>query len=766
MYSSKIKKSSKRRLKSTSPKKSKNRYYDYNKKKDNILALEESKKLYTKLFANPSNIVINQLKGDELKIYTNSFTPKDILVLSIILSKYFYFHSVELGSSDPNKNEEDNAKQKKKEKYLYQNENDRKNKENEKIQTTNKILSSIGKNLLKTKNLFNLSLYAFNIDKKVAENISQGISKNKSLQTLLIKNCKMNIDSYEILLKGLLTHEKIKFLDLSNNNFNDKYGNMISRIIIRQSQRRDQIIWSYGLRNEFPANNDYARGLISINLHGNKLGEKASDKICYALSSDQYLRAIDLSDNIIDNNSCKKYIYMMRKNNTLLTLDLRNNPGYVENIHSRLVMKMSKNIHILYQQYQSGVFTEEEFENLKDYIEISFFDVDIPQEIVEFYNQNLPEEEENEQETDNLQENNYIQDMENFSNNEDNKEKKNLKMQNKSNNYSNISNNNFDKSKTSAADKSLIEENLKLKQQIIELKALNLQRQLKNNISNNELNHENENKNEKETNRNIEDDYKRLVELVNELNEVMNNIEIKKNKKIEKAKNKKEKKEKEKEKKEEKKEDKKEEKKEEKIPKKDKKEEEKISLEQEKQKQKQIEKQKQKEIELEKQKQKEIEKQKQLELEKQKEIERQKKIELEKQKEKEKEKEMEKQKELEKKKKKEEKIKKEKGLKENLEDSKKPLPYEELQAEPSEENKSAENQIMDEDGNVFNFDDLTDEEKMSILHQQLILQKLQEEAEARGEQFDPQLYLAYLEQQAEEEELMQKNGSNKLNKSF
>ena len=73
---------------------------------------------------------------------------------------------------------------------------------------------------------------------------------------------------------------------------------------------------------------------------------------------------------------------------------------------------------------------------------------------------------------------------------------------------------------------------------------------------------------------------------------------------------------------------------------------------------------------------------------------------------------------------------------------------------------------MDEDGNVFNFDDLTDEEKMNILQQQLILQKLQEEAEARGEQFDPQEYLAYLEQQAEEEELLQKKESNKLNKSF
>ena len=45
-----------------------------------------------------------------------------------------------------------------------------------------------------------------------------------------------------ILLKGLLTHTKIKLLDLRNNNFIDKYGNIPSRIIIRYSQRRDHII--------------------------------------------------------------------------------------------------------------------------------------------------------------------------------------------------------------------------------------------------------------------------------------------------------------------------------------------------------------------------------------------------------------------------------------------------------------------------------------------------------------------------------------------
>ena len=210
MFYSKAKKSSHGRLKSTSPKKNRNKYYDYNnKKKEFVSAIEESKKLYTKLFSNPSTIVINQLKGEDLKIYINSFTPKDIIVLSILLSKYFYFHSIDLGLYDPSKGEEE-KKKKKKEKYLYQNEREKQNKEYEKIQSINKILSAIGKHLFSSKKLLNLSLFCFNIDKKIAENISQGISKNKSLQTLSIKNCKMNIDTYEILLRGLLTHEKIK----------------------------------------------------------------------------------------------------------------------------------------------------------------------------------------------------------------------------------------------------------------------------------------------------------------------------------------------------------------------------------------------------------------------------------------------------------------------------------------------------------------------------------------------------------------------------
>ena len=32
----------------------------------------------------------------------------------------------------------------------------------------------------------------------------------------------------------------------------DKYGKILGRLITRQSQRRDQVIWAYGLRNEKP----------------------------------------------------------------------------------------------------------------------------------------------------------------------------------------------------------------------------------------------------------------------------------------------------------------------------------------------------------------------------------------------------------------------------------------------------------------------------------------------------------------------------------
>ena len=761
MNSLKSKNSNKQRVKSSSANKI-GKNYNFNRK-ESLKAIEEIKKFYSKYYSSVNSQLINLIKNEDLIINLNLFNSKDIIILSFILMKYYYFKSIHISKNEQKKPNTNVKKNQKNDKYPNPNPKEQKLREYERKEALKQLLKGIGKNLYSCKKLTNLTLFDFTIDKKMAENINEGISHNSSLQVLTLKNCNMTVENYEILLEGLLNHERIKTIDLSDNNLNDKCGNMISRIIMRQSQRRDQIIWSYGLRNELPTNNDYQRGLISISLHGNQLGDKATDKICFALCSDQYIRAIDLSNNCIDNNSCKKYIYMMRKNNTLLTLDLRNNIGYDENIHSRLVMKMSKNIHILYQQYQNGIFTEEEFENLKDFIEISFFDVDIPQEIVEFYNKNLPEDDGDEEESLNIKDHIMGNDLQN--NELQNNEEENgiNKLQNKSNNFSS---NNLNKSVNSNHEKSLMEENLRLKQQIIELKALNLQKQLKSKQQES-IDEKANIKPKEEMPRSIKDDYKRIIELVNELNQVMNELEEKKSKKHKHS------------------DKKKSEKDSGKISNKNeivieaqeppKEENESIEKKIEQQiiienKKKQIEEKPQHKIREEEnmimenepkrfENLKKSEEKKELEDEKQNsemkesdelykinEIENRKEIEEEM----------------------EEKVKEEKTDKSQKEKNKiqefnKPIPYQELQAEPSEDNNS---QFMDEDGNIYNFDDLTEEEKMSILQQQILLQRLQEEAEARGEHFDPREYLAYLEQQAEEEEMLQKQESNKLNKSF
>ncbi len=89
--------------------------------------------------------------------------------------------------------------------------------------------------------------------------------------------------------------------------------------------------------------------------------------------------------------------------------------------------------------------------------------------------------------------------------------------------------------------------------------------------------------------------------------------------------------------------------------------------------------------------------------------------------------------------------------------------------EDEKDKESNDSHFVDENGNVYNFDDLTEEEKMLILQQQLIIQRLQEEAEARGEQFDPQEYIEFLERQAKEEEDEEEitgQSTNQINKSF
>ena len=762
MKSNLIYKNPKKNIKPKRPQTSKN----IHKKSPNILASEESKKLYQTQGTYPNSKFLKQLSSEKLEIYLNILNPADITVISKILPKYTYFQQLILGAFEPKPNptqitRTNNYSQKNRSSKSL-GKPSKKNKptikESDRAIFKQKLFTATEKNLINSKKILSLALLSFKIDQKLSKILSKGIQENKSLQYLSINNCILAVDSFELLLKGILSHEIIRFLDLSNNKLNDNYCPMIARIIQRQAQRRDQIVWSYQLRNELPSDNNYKIGLISLNLHGNYLGSKSAKLISSSLNNDQYIRYIDLSKNYFDNSSCKLFVHMMRKNNTLLTVDLRDNSGYDEFINPRIVMKMSKNIKILYSQYQNGEYTEEEFEYLKGFIDISFFDVDIPQEIVQYYNNNIQQTTENKKNLNNINNIEINKNIEKENINEiekqEEKENENIEINKEINNKINIRQenknnvNNLVNNKEYQKNQKLIKENMKLKQEIMELKSKN----------NENINPNDENEVNNEGEKDLENYYNRANQIIDTLNEVMaklqqhkdkndkNDINIneinelianKKNEIINKEKN--------------------------------------IIKQNDSIKKEEINEQKDINIEKNKGVDNNNIKEKNNNSEKNKIIidkkidinndikkETQNKIIINEEKNN---------------KEKEEETKNELKNKEYIKETKKEESgkKEEKNIKMKEDNNLDNKELMnnnseeEEDEGDFNLDNLTEEEKLALLQQREILMKLQEEAEARGEHFDIKEYLAQLAEQSEEDDEygQQENKSdNKLNKSF
>ena len=495
---------------------------------ENQLAIEETKKLYQKYYEAPNQLFISQLKTDTMNIYLSNFKLNDISVINKILGKYKYIKNLTLSPIDPFKTNSTRIRNKNSREPITEGEKvklekEAKDKQIEYSHMINKITLGIGKHLFQNEKLESFSLLNFQIDEKLAHNLSFGIINNKSIKSFRVNNCQMNIEAYEILLKGLFSHPKIEKLDLQNNNLKDKYGNMIGRIISRQTDRRDEVIWSFALRNEFPENKDYKNGLISINLNGNHLSSYSADCLTTALASDQYVRSIILSNNDFDLEACKKFVYMLRRNMTLLNIDLTSNKGYNDNIQKRLIIKMSKNIKNLYIKYKNNEIDEKEFEEYKKYINSSlFFKIDIPEDVVQNYNNDNFNK---------ITEDNTNNINKNIVNKDNNKENGMVLKELKNNNNLNMNNeqDNINKDKKKSPSKSpnkpknnsdqdtkkLIEENLSLKKQILELKAENIKNLTRKNIAiPNKYKSESLNKN-----------FKQAEELLDKLNNLMKKME-------------------------------------------------------------------------------------------------------------------------------------------------------------------------------------------------------------------------------------------------
>jgi len=241
----------------------------------------------------------------------------------------------------------------------------------EKIYT---IIQGISKNISLSIDLQQIKLHNIRFQNDFSEFLYEALKANTSLLSLNINYCDLTSEQSDTILRALIEHTKIEVLDFSNNFLDDKTGYMISRLISRQSERRDETIWKYGLRGERPQNSEFKKGLILINLSDNFISDNSADSISIALQNDNYLRSIILCRNQILLEGCKKLVRSMRRNMSLLNLDLRDNYGYNENIHKRILVKISRNIKIQFKNFNEyGIGYNKENDNLKNFINYEFF---------------------------------------------------------------------------------------------------------------------------------------------------------------------------------------------------------------------------------------------------------------------------------------------------------------------------------------------------------------------------------------------------------
>ena len=187
--------------------------------KDNQLAVEETKKLYQKYYETPNPLFISQLRTETLNVYLSNFKLNDISVINKILAKYNFIKNLTISPIDPAKSGSKTARGKNSREPITEGEKvklakEQKDKQLEYAFLINKLTLGVGKHVAKNENLESFSLLNLEFDEKLAQNLSFGICQNKSIKRLKINNCKMDIQSYEILLKGLFSHEKIAKLDL------------------------------------------------------------------------------------------------------------------------------------------------------------------------------------------------------------------------------------------------------------------------------------------------------------------------------------------------------------------------------------------------------------------------------------------------------------------------------------------------------------------------------------------------------------------------
>jgi len=174
--------------------------------------------------------------------------------------------------------------------------------------------------------------------------LAEGLVAQCPVEYLAVNYCQMDDTALELLTPGLKSLERLRKLDLSNNQLSDKCGFFLSRLINIHCFRKDEICWLNNLRNGASTPASQPNSIQEICIANNKISDKSVFDLCHALSFDSCVQALDLRRNPISEEGGKELVSMVRSNSSLLLLDVRETGLRDTKLIRELFRKLHRNI--------------------------------------------------------------------------------------------------------------------------------------------------------------------------------------------------------------------------------------------------------------------------------------------------------------------------------------------------------------------------------------------------------------------------------------
>jgi len=179
--------------------------------------------------------------------------------------------------------------------------------------------------------------------KELIEGLNGILKTSTGLEVLRFSSCVFPGDKrFDRLATVLSLNQTLETLDFSDCGLTNRLTSSIRKIISGHAKRRDENIW---LRDEQDRTSETSvKGLLQLVLAKNSFNDQFVSDVLPVLNYDQYLRAIDLSGNCIKVNGIINLIGWLCTARNVVNLDLRENPGYTDAIHKRLMRELVRNI--------------------------------------------------------------------------------------------------------------------------------------------------------------------------------------------------------------------------------------------------------------------------------------------------------------------------------------------------------------------------------------------------------------------------------------